>query len=177
MKREKSSRKSVIGLCGATVIQVLIFSALILFVITGCQTTPTQNGALIGGGVGAAAGQILGGNTESTLIGTGVGALGGALLNDGLSNQREIGQQEGYQQGIEDAAKPKTQVNVAPPNVIYQPRYIVPSCPPPPSYIIVDPYVPVSPVRYHFYHSYHRYYRNNPWHPRRSHVNIHYWSK
>jgi YMGG-like Gly-zipper len=48
----------------------------------GC--TSTQQGAVIGGGVGAVAGQLIGGNTASTLIGAGTGALAGALIGDAV---------------------------------------------------------------------------------------------
>ena len=47
----------------------------------GC-VTKTGTGALIGGAVGALAGQAIGGDTKSTLIGAGVGAaVGGAVGN------------------------------------------------------------------------------------------------
>lgn len=35
----------------------------------------TKNSAIVGGAIGAAAGQIIGGNTKGTLIGAGIGAL------------------------------------------------------------------------------------------------------
>jgi outer membrane lipoprotein SlyB len=50
--------------------------------VAGC--TSTQQGAVIGGGVGALAGQAIGGNTASTLIGAGAGALAGALIGDAV---------------------------------------------------------------------------------------------
>ena len=62
----------------------LLLAAVIMF--TACAgMTPAQKGAVGGGAVGAIAGQLIGGNTESTLIGAGVGALGGALLNDAVN--------------------------------------------------------------------------------------------
>ena len=50
--------------------------------LAGCEATQEQRagtGALVGAGVGAAAGQILGGNTQSTVVGAGAGALIGAV--------------------------------------------------------------------------------------------------
>ena len=49
--------------------------------LTGCNKT--ESGASFGAGIGALAGQAIGGNTEATLIGAGIGALvGGAVGND-----------------------------------------------------------------------------------------------
>ena len=54
--------------------------------ISGCATTPTQQGALLGGGTGAGIGAIIGhqkGKTaEGALIGGAVGALAGGLIGD-----------------------------------------------------------------------------------------------
>lgn len=171
MYTNNNIKKGIRGLCGVVIVQILSFITFILILsLVGCQTTPTQIGALYGGGAGALVGQILGDNTESTLIGAGVGALGGALLNDELTNQREIGQQEGYQQGYNDSNKVQTQVNQAPKPSVYYNNYYN-SCPPPPNYIIVD-HVPISPYYHGFYHRPYRLYR--PYY-RRSHINIHYW--
>ena len=52
-----------------------------VFSLTGCNKT--ESGASWGAGIGALAGQAIGGDTEATLIGAGVGALlGGAIGND-----------------------------------------------------------------------------------------------
>ena len=49
--------------------------------LTGCNKT--EQGASFGAGIGALAGQAIGGDTEGTLIGAGIGALlGGAIGND-----------------------------------------------------------------------------------------------
>jgi len=49
--------------------------------LTGCNKT--ESGASFGAGIGALAGQAIGGDTEATLIGAGIGALvGGAVGND-----------------------------------------------------------------------------------------------
>ena len=48
--------------------------------LTGCNKT--ESGASWGAGIGALAGQAIGGDTEGTLIGAGIGALiGGAVGN------------------------------------------------------------------------------------------------
>ena len=53
-----------------------------------------QKGALIGAGVGALAGQIIGGNTASTLIGAAVGGLAGAVtgnaVDQSVANERMV---------------------------------------------------------------------------------------
>ena len=54
--------------------------------LAGCQTTPVQDGAVVGGalgaGMGAIAGHQVGRAGEGALIGAGVGALTGALVGD-----------------------------------------------------------------------------------------------
>lgn len=60
----------------------------------GCNTTPTQDGAVAGGLLGAAAGAIIGNQShgrsgEGALIGAGVGALTGALVGDQVDEHRD----------------------------------------------------------------------------------------
>ena len=50
-----------------------------LLCLVGCQSGQ-GNGALLGAGLGALAGQAIGGDTKATLIGTGVGALAGSIF-------------------------------------------------------------------------------------------------
>lgn len=57
--------------------------------LSGCQTD-AQTGALIGVGVGALAGQAIGGNTEGTLI----GAAAGAGLGYIIGNESDKAKQE-----------------------------------------------------------------------------------
>ncbi|MBC8201964.1 MAG: glycine zipper 2TM domain-containing protein [Planctomycetes bacterium] len=58
----------------------------------GCSNT--EQGAGWGAGIGALAGQAIGGDTEGTLIGAGIGALvGGAIGNDQDKQQRNRQQQ------------------------------------------------------------------------------------
>lgn len=73
--------------------RVLFLSALCAAaVFAGCNTTPTQEGAIAGGALGAGAGAIIGhqsGNAgEGALIGAGVGALGGALIGDQVDERK-----------------------------------------------------------------------------------------
>jgi uncharacterized protein YcfJ len=49
----------------------------------------TQRGAAIGAGVGALAGQLIGGNTKGTLIGAGVGTLLGAIVGNAVDQERQ----------------------------------------------------------------------------------------
>jgi len=56
----------------------------------GCETD-AQTGGLLGAGIGAAAGQVIGGSTEGTLIGAGVGAVGGYIIGN-ESDKKKDGQ-------------------------------------------------------------------------------------
>jgi len=87
MKAKKAVLLGVIGaLCLATL-------------LTGCETTPAQSGALGGGVIGAAAGGLIGRSGKGALIGAGAGALGGALLNDYVDKQKKDSYNSGYNQG------------------------------------------------------------------------------
>jgi len=62
--------------------------------LAGCNTTPTQDGAVVGGALGAGLGAIIGNQSggrsgEGALIGAGVGALTGALVGDHVDDQRQ----------------------------------------------------------------------------------------
>ncbi|MBF0200748.1 MAG: OmpA family protein [Desulfamplus sp.] len=66
--------------------KAIILALLCLFIVSCAGTThqqrKTQEGAIIGAGVGAILGQVIGGDTEGTLIGAGIGAtLGGIAGN------------------------------------------------------------------------------------------------
>jgi outer membrane lipoprotein SlyB len=52
-----------------------------LVLVTGCESR-AQNGALIGTGVGAAAGQVIGRDTKSTVIGGAIGAGAGYIIGN-----------------------------------------------------------------------------------------------
>ena len=63
---------------------VAVLLALIVgfgLLIVGCESD-AQTGALIGTGVGALAGQAIGGNTKSTVIGGAVGAGAGYVVGN-----------------------------------------------------------------------------------------------
>ncbi len=59
----------VAGLCAA------------ITLLTGCSSD-AQTGALLGAGIGALAGQAIGGDTTSTVIGTAVGAGAGYVIGN-----------------------------------------------------------------------------------------------
>lgn len=59
--------------------------------VSGCNDA--QSGSLLGAGVGALAGQAIGGNTEATLIGAGVGAGAGYII--GNESDKEKAKQRG----------------------------------------------------------------------------------
>ncbi len=63
------------------IILIVIAVSLGLAFVAGCESD-AQTGALIGTGVGAIAGQAIGGDTEATLIGAGVGAAGGYMIGN-----------------------------------------------------------------------------------------------
>jgi len=75
------------------IIKKAIAIVLMTAALAGCETQSepqrrATNGALIGGGVGALAGQALGGNTESTIVGAAGGALLGAVIGQSTTPQR-----------------------------------------------------------------------------------------
>lgn len=68
--------------------------AIILMVVTslfGCAHPGggpnTEKGALIGAGVGALAGQVIGEDTEATLLGAGIGTLMGAMVGNSYDHK------------------------------------------------------------------------------------------
>ena len=86
-----------------TCIWIVISSFAVM--MTGCNTTPTQNGAMGGAAIGGIAGQLLGGDTQSTLIGAAAGGLLGGLGNDALHQQKT----NSYNQGYNQASQQKVQ--------------------------------------------------------------------
>ena len=55
-------------------------ASLFTLCLLGC--TKTEENTALGAGIGALAGQVIGGDTGATLIGAGVGALIGNSMND-----------------------------------------------------------------------------------------------
>ena len=64
----------------------LIAGTIALVFATGCNTTPAADGALIGGGLGAGLGAIIGNQSghagEGALLGGAAGAITGAVVGD-----------------------------------------------------------------------------------------------
>jgi len=73
---------------------LIIMIITVSFLTVSCASTGynTQKGAAIGAGVGALAGQVIGGNTASTLIGAAVGGLagviGGNAVDQSVTNEK-----------------------------------------------------------------------------------------
>jgi uncharacterized protein YcfJ len=57
----------------------------------------TQRGALIGAGVGALAGNLIGRDTRGTLIGAGVGTLVGAIVGNAVDQEHQIAREAAMQ--------------------------------------------------------------------------------
>ena len=76
-----------------TLFAVLVVCSVVLFALPGCETTPTQQGAVLGGALGAGAGAIIGNQSghsgTGALIGAGGGALVGALAGDQVDEARK----------------------------------------------------------------------------------------
>jgi hypothetical protein len=60
---------------------IVVVAAISISMLGACATKG-QTGALAGGGIGALAGQVIGGNTEATLIGAAVGAGVGYIIGN-----------------------------------------------------------------------------------------------
>jgi uncharacterized protein YcfJ len=62
-------------------IKTLILTTVLTGSILGCAgNSPQTNGAFMGAGLGALAGQAIGGDTDATLLGAGIGALAGTVI-------------------------------------------------------------------------------------------------
>lgn len=118
----------------------ILIGALIALTAAGCYTTPAQRGAMAGGAIGAAAGQIIGGDTEATLLGAGIGAISGAIANDYVDQQKR----NAYGRGYYDSAYANAPRS-APPRY-YHRRYVPPPPPPPPVF-----YGPPVYSHFHFH--------------------------
>ena len=72
----------------------LLISVALVFLISCASHYPghynTQRGALIGAGLGALSGQLIGRNTKSTLIGAGVGTLLGGIVGNAVDQHHQI---------------------------------------------------------------------------------------
>lgn len=76
-----------------TLFSVPVLCSMALLALLGCETTSTQEGAVIGGALGAGAGAIIGHQSghagEGALIGAAGGALVGALTGDQVDERRK----------------------------------------------------------------------------------------
>lgn len=74
----------------------------------GCITTPTQQGAMVGGALGAGAGAIVGNQSgnqgEGAVLGGVIGALAGALIGDQIGQARSVSRPES---GTSDPQNPE----------------------------------------------------------------------
>ena len=93
--------------------KTLVVSALCLVVacaFSGCQTTPTQDGAMAGALLGSAAGAIIGHQSdhqgEGALIGAGAGAIAGALIGDAVDESRRNARPQTYARPAAPASQP-----------------------------------------------------------------------
>ncbi|MCP3903834.1 MAG: glycine zipper 2TM domain-containing protein [Planctomycetes bacterium] len=59
----------------------LAASLAVIVACGGCDNS-AQSGTLIGAGIGALAGQAIGGDTTGTLVGAGVGAMSGYIIGN-----------------------------------------------------------------------------------------------
>ena len=79
MKKTKTITRTSRQYCTAGFLAVYVCATIIT--IGGCQTR-TQTGTLAGAGIGAMAGQLIGGDTKATLIGAGIGTGVGYLIGN-----------------------------------------------------------------------------------------------
>jgi len=87
------------------------------FLTFSCTSTGynTQKGAAIGTGLGALAGQIIGGNTAGTLIGAAVGALAGGIVGNAVDQDVTNQKIEAAQRSKAAYAAPQGSENKNPP--------------------------------------------------------------
>ena len=69
-----------------TTIFAAVFTSATL--IGGGCANDAQTGTLAGAGIGALAGQAIGGNTGATLIGAGAGAVGGYIIGNEMDKKK-----------------------------------------------------------------------------------------
>ena len=134
---------------GRTTLVFIGIGALTLLV--GCQTTPTQQGALMGGALGAGAGAIIGNQVHHS-AGTGalIGGLGGAAAG------ALIGEQTGNRGGVvppppPPPPPPPAPVVVQPAPVVVQPYPVVERG----VTVLIDPedyYYAYGPAYHHHYY-------------------------
>ena len=72
---------------------MIVLNVVLTAAFLGCETTPVQQGALMGGALGAGAGAIIGNQVHGqggsgALIGAAAGALTGAIVGDQVERSR-----------------------------------------------------------------------------------------
>jgi len=73
--------------------KISLIAIMSLGLMTGCASTGSTvaDGALVGAGTGAIAGQLIGGNTGSTLVGAAIGAgVGGIVGNEKQKQGKQL---------------------------------------------------------------------------------------
>lgn len=91
---------------------ILAGSALAVL-LTGCaDMSQTQKGAAIGGGVGAAAGAVIGGNTKGAAIGGALGALGGYVWSKHMQDKKTAMEQATAGTGVAVTQTPDNQLKL-----------------------------------------------------------------
>ncbi len=102
--------------------------------IAGCNTTPTQDGAVVGGALGAGLGAIVGHQSghqgEGALIGAAAGALTGALIGDDIDRRDRRYQDQRYTQPAPASNTAvrghyETRIVTAPNGEVYEERVFV----------------------------------------------------
>jgi hypothetical protein len=75
------------------VLMTICFVVIVCFqlLFSGCEITgdPSKDNAILGAGLGALAGQAIGGDTKGTLIGAGIGGVGGYAIGAQQKKQQE----------------------------------------------------------------------------------------
>jgi len=84
---------------------LVLFGLCALLILAGGCATKGQTGALAGSGIGALAGQAIGGNTTATLIGAGVGAGVGYLVGN-EKDKKEATKMKSAKGGEREDTKP-----------------------------------------------------------------------
>lgn len=100
--------------------------------LLGCNTTPVEDGAVLGSALGAATGAIIGHQSghqgEGALIGAGIGAISGAIVGDQVQrNQRQRPVvREQNSAGQAQRYRYETQLFQAPSGEYYEKEVLVP---------------------------------------------------
>lgn len=136
-----------------SIFSLFVITAVLAALCVGCETTPVQQGALLGGALGAGAGAIIGNQVHhqggsGALIGGAAGALTGAIVGDQVEKSRQ-------RAAAAPPSPPQTVVvqQPPPPPVVVQqpapPQTVIVQQPPPSQTVIVQP-APTPTVTGHY---------------------------